>query len=205
MSEETVAQNTAVGGGSVPSGSAGLEVEGEPGVYWCARHKGVKTRLRCGRCEKPICPKCTTYGPTGARCRECVSYKGSHMYQVAPQQYVVAIITSLALGFVSSYIAAFIGLFAIFYAPVAGTFIGKAVSAVVKHKRGTPLAVIAAAGLVLGALPHLIGGVVRMLALYQMMGDEAIGLSGYWLSGGNPIFMIIYLALAIPSVWYWLK
>jgi hypothetical protein len=120
MSEETVAQNTAVGGGS-----AGLEVEGEPGVYWCARHKSVKTRLRCGRCEKPICPKCTTYGPTGARCRDCVSYKGSHMYQVAPQQYVTAIVTSLALGFVSSYIAAFIGLFAIFYAPVAGTFIGK--------------------------------------------------------------------------------
>jgi ABC-type amino acid transport system permease subunit len=200
MSEETVAQNTTVGGGSV-----GLEVEGEPGVYWCARHKSVKTRLRCGRCEKPICPKCTTYGPTGARCRECVSYKGSHMYQVAPQQYVAAIVTSLALGLVSSYIAAFIGLFAIFYAPVAGTFIGKAVSAVVKHKRGTPLAAIAAAGLVLGALPHIFGGVIRMMAIYQAMGDEAIGLSGYWLSGGNPVFMLIYLALAIPSVWYWLK
>jgi hypothetical protein len=190
MSEEPVAQSTAVGGGS-----AGLEVEGEPGVYWCARHKSVKTRLRCGRCEKPICPKCTTYGPTGARCRECVSYKGSHMYQVAPQQYVAAIVTSLALGLVSSYIAAFIGLFAIFYAPVAGTFIGKAVSAVVKHKRGTPVGRYRRRRVGARALPHIIGGIFRMFAIYQMMGDEAIRPFGYWLSGGNPYFHgAVYLA-----------
>jgi hypothetical protein len=200
MSEETVAQTSAVGGGS-----AGLEVPGEPGAYWCARHKSVKTRLRCGRCEKPICPKCTTYGPTGARCRDCVSYKGSHMYQVAPQHYAAAIVVSLVLGLVSSYVASFIGLFAIFYAPVAGTLIGKAVSAVVKHKRGTTLAAIASAGLVLGALPQIISGAVRMMALYAVM-DEAAGVAPtYFLSGGNPIFMLVYLALAIPSVWYWLK
>jgi hypothetical protein len=33
-----------------------------------------------------------------------------------------------------------------------------------------------------------------MFAIYQMMGDEAISLSGYWLSGGNPILMVLYLA-----------
>jgi MFS family permease len=127
------------------------------------------------------------------------------MYQVAPQHYAAAIVVSLVLGLVSSYIASFIGLFAIFYAPVAGTLIGKAVSKVAKNKRGTGLAVIASVGLVLGALPQIISGAVRMMALYAAMDDGEGVAPMYFLSGGNPIFLLVYLALAIPSVWYWLK
>jgi MFS family permease len=159
-----------------------LEVPGEPGVYWCARHSKVKTRLRCGRCETPICTKCTKFGPTGARCPACVSNKSLHIYQISPVQYAAAIVVSLVLGALSGMIASagFIGLFVLFYAPAAGTLIGKAISAVTKHKRGTPLAMIAAGGLIAGAL---LAGSGNLL---------------------NP-FLWLYLILAIPSVWYWLK
>ncbi len=51
--------------------AAPVAVPGEEGAYYCDRHKKVVTRVRCGRCEKPICPRCTVYGPAGTRCRDC--------------------------------------------------------------------------------------------------------------------------------------
>jgi hypothetical protein len=48
-----------------------VAVPGDEGAYYCARHKKEVTRVRCGRCEIPICPRCTVYGPAGVRCREC--------------------------------------------------------------------------------------------------------------------------------------
>lgn len=55
--------------------AAAVEASGEAGVYFCARHPKVKTRLRCGRCEVPICPKCTVFSPAGTRCRDCARNK----------------------------------------------------------------------------------------------------------------------------------
>ncbi len=36
----------------------------------CSRHPSVETRVRCGICGAPICPRCTTSTPDGPRCRE---------------------------------------------------------------------------------------------------------------------------------------
>lgn len=52
-----------------------VPVPGDAGAYYCAKHTKVVTRLRCGRCEKPICIKCTVQGAAGARCRECARHK----------------------------------------------------------------------------------------------------------------------------------
>jgi hypothetical protein len=46
-------------------------VESQPGVYYCSKHKKETTRITCGRCEKPICTRCTVHGPAGVRCRDC--------------------------------------------------------------------------------------------------------------------------------------
>jgi hypothetical protein len=48
-----------------------VAVPGEDGAWYCAKHTKAVTRLRCGRCETPICPKCTVYTPAGTRCRPC--------------------------------------------------------------------------------------------------------------------------------------
>ena len=48
-----------------------ISVEGEPGAFYCSRHKKEITRLRCGRCETPICTRCAVHGPAGVRCRDC--------------------------------------------------------------------------------------------------------------------------------------
>ena len=50
-------------------------VVGEDGAWYCTKHTKIVTRLRCGRCEAPICPKCTVYTPAGTRCRACAKNK----------------------------------------------------------------------------------------------------------------------------------
>src|ERR1700689_4472560 len=52
-----------------------VSVEGDAGAYYCAKHKNVVTRVTCGRCEKPICPKCLIIGPAGVRCKDCARNK----------------------------------------------------------------------------------------------------------------------------------
>ncbi len=52
-----------------------IAVPGGDGEYYCAKHPKAVTRLRCGRCESPICPKCTIYTPAGTRCRPCSKNK----------------------------------------------------------------------------------------------------------------------------------
>lgn len=37
----------------------------------CYRHAKTLTALRCGKCERPICTKCTVLGPAGQRCPDC--------------------------------------------------------------------------------------------------------------------------------------
>lgn len=169
--------------------AATLQVPGEPGVYFCARHKSTKTRLRCGRCKTPICPKCTKYGPTGARCPNCASNRTSHVYQVSPLQYLLAFGVAYGCSLLGALLATFIAFFVLFYAPVAGTIIGKAIVRVVKGKRGVPLAVVASLGVAAGALfpvSTLLWGGPATSHLF------------------NP-FLWIYIALAISGVWFWLK
>lgn len=54
-----------------------VAVEGDPGAYYCFKHKHEVTRVTCGRCEKPICTKCLVIGPAGVRCRDCARNKVS--------------------------------------------------------------------------------------------------------------------------------
>lgn len=45
------------------------EATGE--VMYCYRHPKVVTVVRCGKCERPICPKCMVMSAAGQRCRDC--------------------------------------------------------------------------------------------------------------------------------------
>jgi hypothetical protein len=181
----------------------GQPVEGEEGVWWCARHAKVKTRLRCGRCETPICPKCTKFGPTGARCPACASNKGVHVYQVSPQHYGIAVVIAVLLGSVLGFVASFASLLVLFYAPAAGTLIGKAISAATGHKRGTALALIASAGLALGAFIPLIG--VPLAVLDVVRNPNGVSFVPLLAANISNPFVWLYVALAVPGAWYWLK
>lgn len=159
-----------------------LKVPGEPGVWFCAKHNQVQTRLRCGRCEKPICPKCTNMGPVGARCRDCLSNKGSHIYQVGAPQLALAFGAAVAMGALGAILVRMLGtwaLFALFYAPALGPFLGKVVTRITKGKRGPLLVATTGAGIAVGALGlgALIGTIVSPF-LWLMI---VIAIVGVWL------------------------
>ena len=162
-----------------------LQVPGEPGVWNCARHKSVQTRLRCGKCEKPICPRCTVMTSVGARCRDCASNRSSHIYQIAPAQFALAFGAAMGAGILGAILVRFLGglwLFALLYAPALGPLLGRLVARITRGKRGYVLASVTVAGLATGAV-----GMAFAL--------------GVWAS------LVFWLMLAIAGVgaWMWIK
>lgn len=200
MSEQSTVDETVA-----PSGSSGLEVDDEPGVYWCARHRKTKTRLRCGRCEAPICPKCTVYGPTGARCRTCLSNRGSHMYQVGAGHLLLTFALSAVLGLVGAVLIQATGIYLlIFFAPAIGGGLGKIITRVTKGKRGPVIAGASSAGIAIGTLAVF---AFKWLALQRASrlpyAPSLDFVDLMTLSGG--LYLLIFLVAAIVGVWYWLK
>ena len=162
-----------------------LKVPGEPGVWFCAKHSNVQTRLRCGRCEKPICPKCTNMGPVGARCRDCLSNKGSHIYKVGAPQLALAFGAAIVMGALGAVLVDVLGLwafFALIYAPALGALLGKAVTRITKGKRGPLVAGATGAGIAVGA----------------------IGLGAFTGAIFSP-FLWLMIVIAIVGVWLFLR
>lgn len=183
--ETTAPQDTALDGIPPASRWDELKVEGEPGVWFCARHKNTKVRLRCGRCEKPICPKCTVMGPTGARCRDCASNRDSHIYQVKPLHYLLSFGAAAVMGGIGAVLQDALGVFwlwILLYAPALGPVLGRAVVMITRGKRGPKLASVVSLGIIVGT------------ALVALM------------TGGllSPILWL-FVAIAVGGVWAWLK
>lgn len=117
----------------------------------CATHHDVETNLRCGKCAKPICPKCLVETPVGARCWDCARLYKLPTYRVSPRHYLRAIGTTLGMAVVCGIIWVAISSFAPFYiSPLVGAVIGYAtgevVSRSVNRKRGWGLAIVASLG-----------------------------------------------------------
>jgi hypothetical protein len=187
---------------------AELQVPDEPGVWFCARHKNVKTRLRCGRCEKPICPKCTVMAPTGARCRDCASNRTSHIYQVGPREMALAFLAAVIMGVVGAMLLNVAGGFSywlVIYAPVVGPALGKLVTKITGGKRGTKIAATVCSGIFIGGVTVGVSRHLLEAKALQALPPEAaaeIALSGgamSWLS------LIAFLVLAMGGAWWWLK
>ncbi|MBW3636421.1 MAG: hypothetical protein KY445_08145 [Armatimonadetes bacterium] len=202
-----------------------LQVPEKEGVWICARHKTVETRLRCGRCEKPICPKCTVYGPTGTRCRDCLSNRGSHLYQIAPRQAALAFGASVVLGALGAALTQAVGVFwfwVLLYAPAIGPLWGRAMVKISGGKRGSKLALIVSAGIIVGAL----AGAVAMTWFFysramgpalaelppevaakarQNMGKVSLSAPFLMMMALANLPLWAFIVIAIVGVWWWLK
>jgi hypothetical protein len=120
----------------------------------CAAHPDVETNLRCGKCGKPICPKCMVQTPVGARCRECAKLYRAPTFRLSTAYYLraagtalgMAIIIGVVWGFVESYLPFWF--FTLIIGAGVGWAIGEMVGLAVNRKRGTWLAVIGSLGVV---------------------------------------------------------
>ena len=124
----------------------------------CAAHPNVETNLRCGKCGKPICPKCMVQTPVGARCRDCAKLYKLPTFRVTARHYLRAAGAALGMAIVGGIIWGLLqGLLPFFFlslllAAGVGYAIGEVVSLSVNRKRSRWLATIAGIGVAISYL-----------------------------------------------------
>lgn len=121
----------------------------------CAAHPGVETNLSCGKCGKPICPRCMVQTPVGARCPDCANLYKLPTFRVSTQYYLRAVGSGLgvavACGLIWGAVMIFVSFFYINLLVAAGVgyALGEVVSLSVNRKRGTGLAVVGGVAMVI--------------------------------------------------------
>ncbi len=121
----------------------------------CAAHPGVETNLSCGKCGKPICPRCMVQTPVGAKCPDCANLYRLPTFRVSTQYYLRAVGSGLgvavACGLIWGAVMIFISFFYINLLVAAGVgyALGEVVSLSVNRKRGTGLAVVGGVAVVI--------------------------------------------------------
>lgn len=129
-----------------------------PETLRCATHPDVETNLRCGKCGKPICPRCMVQTPVGARCRECSRLYKLPTYRVSYAYYLRAVgaglVSAVVIGVVWGVIDNILPFFFLnlFLAAGVGYAIGEAVSRSVNRKRGVWLAITGSLAMVIAYL-----------------------------------------------------
>jgi len=158
-------------------------------TLFCYNHPTRETSLRCNNCERPICASCAVRTPTGYRCKECVrerqkTFDTSEWYDFVVGFIVAAILSGIAASLASLVSGiGFLGYFLIAAgATTAGVIISEAVRTVTRKRRSRALFITVSIGVVLGALPVI---VVQFFV------------AGFF----GVIFQIIYLVIAVPTVY----
>ncbi len=129
----------------------------------CATHPKIETNLCCGKCGKPICPKCMVTTLVGARCRDCAAIKRLPTYQVSPVFYLRALGAGVASGvaigfawFLALSVIPFAGFFSIILAGAAGYGVGVLIGLSVNKKKGLGLSLIGVGSFLLSFVVHLL-------------------------------------------------
>ena len=152
----------------------------------CAAHPDVETNLRCGKCGKPICPRCLVQTPVGARCPDCAKLYKLPTFRVSAKYYLRGTGTALGMAIVCGLVWAVINGFVPFFylnlilAAGAGYAIGGVVSLSVNRKRSRGLATIAGVAVVISYLINIFSfGRLPLIPFHIIFDLVALGLGIY--------------------------
>jgi hypothetical protein len=95
----------------------------------CATHPDVETELGCGKCGKPICPRCAVQTPVGFRCRDCAGVKRLPTYNVSSDIMLRGAGAAVGAGFA-------LGLAWWIFNPLTSVFFGVLVGLAVGYAAG---------------------------------------------------------------------
>ena len=157
---------------------------------YCYAHPTRETSLRCKRCERPMCASCAVRTPTGYLCKDCVRSHQKAFDTAMWYDYltgvgatiVFSLITSVLVAFIGSFIGFFMFFIAAGIGGGAGTLISNITLRVINKRRSKPLFMACTTGMVLGALPVVIG---------LLLTGNIYGVIG----------VVIYLVIATPLVY----
>ncbi|CAN5442395.1 hypothetical protein BH09CHL1_BH09CHL1_24830 [soil metagenome] len=118
----------------------------------CSYHPDTLTRLRCGRCGKPICPKCGVRSPVGLRCPDCAGVRGLPTYATSKDALAKGAAIGLAVAVVIGVIWSQAPQWGFYLALILGFAVAEALAWAVKGKRGTDIQAVGIALVVLSLL-----------------------------------------------------
>ena len=127
----------------------------------CAYHPDVETNLSCGKCGKPICPKCMVQTPVGARCPDCAKTTKLPTYRLSTKHYLIASGTALGMAIVGGLVWGIVREFLpyiyinLLLAGGVGFAVSEVVGRSVNRKRGNWLALIGAVAIPVSYLASL--------------------------------------------------
>ena len=143
----------------------------------CANHPQVETVVSCGRCDKPLCPRCMIYTPVGVRCRDCAQLRRLPQYTLTPRVYARVLPTAAALALICGFLLSLVPRLSLLAGVVVGVVVGEVLRRVSGYKQGRVLQVIAGATVVVGILSSNVFLVVRTFGLDHLGDALTIGLA----------------------------
>jgi hypothetical protein len=154
----------------------------------CETHPDVETNLRCGKCDKPICPKCMVETPVGARCRECARINKLPTFQVSGKQMLISSGVGLLIAVAYGFIWGMLGLYTNFIilnlllGAGAGFLISEGMSRVINRKKGIKLALVASVMVIVSGFASIftpIGIIYSASPMFIMLDILAVGIGIY--------------------------
>jgi hypothetical protein len=131
------------------------DLSDQPPPLYCYRHPDRETWVRCGRCDQPICTRCSMQGPVGLRCKTCGTPSRDALASLRPGQVAIGVAIAGGLGAAVGYFSSQFGFFMIIIGFFAGTFVAEGLDRTIGIKRGPRILALAVAGILIGGL---IGG-----------------------------------------------
>ncbi len=164
----------------------------------CSFHPGVETNLRCGKCGKPICPRCMVETPVGARCPDCAGVRQLPTYRFSARYYLIAAGAALGMALaggiawgVIEWAVPFFSL-NLLLAPAVGYAISEVTSLAVNRKRGTSLAIIGAIALIISYLVAIwFTGFLSHISFYDALPLTAVRAIYHIIALGLGIFVAV--------------
>lgn len=147
-------------------------------ITYCPNHKDTPTNLRCGRCDKLVCPKCMVHGPVGVRCLDCGKPTSLPVYQVSVPLLLRAIGASILLGAGGGLLLVLLVrplLFGLLYLAAMAGFgyvVSEGTSYAANRKRGRTLTIVVIGGVLIGEglIVYLVAAVSGAISLFDLLG-----------------------------------
>jgi hypothetical protein len=172
-------------------------------VMVCVNHPNRETRLRCNRCNQPICASCAVQTPVGYRCRACIRGQQKIFETTRQIDLPVAFVMSAVAMVAATAILRYLSYWGLFVAPVAGGIVAEIIRWIIRRRRNQHLPLVAAIGAGIGVIGFLGYLIVTNLGL----SFTSSGIDWAILGGILPslIWPVAHGVLMISAIYYRLK
>src|SRR5574341_943766 len=140
-----------------------------PEKLMCSVHPNIETTLRCNKCGRPMCVKCSVRTPVGYRCKECVrgqqqvfySAKNTDLLLQGAVSLILSVIAGVIVGLISSMMFFYLTIIlALFASTAVGAGIADIAHRVAGRRRGQYSWLVVAGAVAFGGIFALLLGLL---------------------------------------------